>query len=45
MSEAEKLNYIHSTLQECQNNNIDEGMIMTSFKFIEELREKTNETI
>ena len=40
MSKTEMLNYIHSTLQECQNNNIDESMIKNSFVFIENMREE-----
>ena len=37
------LEYIHSTLQEVQNGVIDDDMILTSFNFIEEIRENTQE--
>ena len=38
MSDLEKLEYIHSTLQECRNNNLDKTMIKTSLGFVEDIR-------
>jgi len=44
MTLKDKINYIHSTLQECQNNNIDDSMIEISYSYLEEMREVTDES-
>ena len=39
MSDLEKLEYIHCTIQEVQNNIIDDHMIAQTLSFVEDLRE------
>jgi cytochrome c-type biogenesis protein CcmH/NrfF len=43
MTFKDKINYIHATLQECQNNNIDDSMIEISYAYLEEMREVRDE--
>ena len=39
MTDLEKLEYIHCTIQEVQNNIIDDHMIAQTLSFVEDLRE------
>ena len=40
MTEYEKLEYIHSYLQEVENGNADCGMLPHAIAFVEDIREK-----
>jgi hypothetical protein len=40
LPDVDKLEYIHSTIQETMNGNMDEVMLETSLLFVEEIREK-----
>ena len=35
------MDYIHSTLQECLNGNVDESMIEYSLQLVEKYRDKS----
>ena len=39
MTDLEKLEYIHCTIQEVQNDIIDDHMIVQALSFVEDLRE------
>ena len=39
-NEYDKLEYIHSTIQEAMNGNPDKAMLETSICFVEDIREK-----
>ena len=39
MTDHEKLEYIHSVLQDCGDGNTDWSMIKTAIEFVEDLRE------
>jgi len=39
MTDYEKLEYIHSVLNECNNGNVDIGMVDSAIEFVEDIRE------
>ena len=39
MTAHEKLEYIHSVLQECADGNVDLAMVTTAIEFVEDIRE------
>ena len=40
INERERLEYIHSVLQECSNRNIDNVMISQALEYVEIIREQ-----
>ena len=40
INERERLEYIHSVLQECSNKNIDNVMISQALEYVEIIREQ-----
>ena len=40
INERERLEYIHSVLQECSNRNIDTAMISQALEYVEIIREQ-----
>ena len=39
MTDYEKLEYIHSVLNECYDLNVDIGMVNSAIEFVEDIRE------
>jgi hypothetical protein len=39
MTDHEKLEYIHSVLQDCADGNVDMAMVNTAIEFVEDVRE------
>ena len=39
MTNHEKIEYIHSVLNECNNGNVDIGMVNSAIEFVEDIRQ------